>query len=947
MDKRQQLQHRFITKFESKSPDDQATYNHLKKNKRSPYSRKHTPSKSPDNRNKRNFIESLYSKYSHNIDNYYKQNKQNIILYGRDLDSHTPTKSLLEKIKGEQNNIIKGLNMKTLKYGNPIIEGNDKEQLPLTPLPKNINQIDEISKNDKNEFFKAERKAVMMRQVEYTRTPTRRKSNNHSLSPDTSTHTEEKRLVMLVKCIQKWWRYIKSKHVKQSTNSLKQNKRQTMIHNKTHKQHINEDGDVNVNDIRISSLVPGRNYNINSNSNGEHLVMSVKKKKKKTKMNKKYKGKQCVLNKMYYKLSNINKQEKCIMLIQNKIREGLLHKKREEFLDLLKKTTLYQEYMEMFNKKRKLVITNNEQVEIAGQEKEYDVVKMGSTFIINGKYYIELEKFNDDNHNNKSIDTKTNVNNSSNNKKKRYAISNENFCISSFNKRRSNRNSKKRFITISNQTNSVDIISLPKSTNINININNIIETQINTIEIKPLLNSTSTIPLIKPKNYSLTHTKTIFLSPSSVISKLTYLQHKIKLFQTKSTPTSFSHLQPLSLPTPQLPLSFICKIHQSQRISSSNFPLTVSSLHLTDSINLFHSQKNIIQSTSYMKPQPTNLKLLSQFSPTKPHLNRTRCQIRNQIITRNKSSDSAVSRCENLNLSINMHQLSKLHKLKAKRLPNVLSSLLNKRINSLYRNVFNLLKYYSPQQNVLFALLCIKRKVYMKGEFVLWKTKSQNQNIYFKKRATFTSITYHRTNTMNTISLRHSLLYAFNNCSSKIEKLINVIKLISYSDFFYRLVIVNLYLNGIDVYNNEIITYIKKGIDKGYMYTLWNVLVLGLKENEIELESKRSFVKYMKTFEKFNVTSRGMCGNKRIINALSIEGRSYLSGNNYNGYERVNSISVDDPNIYKKYHFGEADNEENYDEDISYTRTERGIGNGSGRNMQRRAIIMKNITLKK
>ena len=936
MDKRQQLQHRFITKFESKTPDDQASYNHLRKNKRSPHSRKHTPSKSPENRNKRNFIGSLYSKYSHNIDDYYKQNKQNIILYGRDKDSHTPTKSLLEKIKGEQNNIIKGLNMKTLKYGNPIIEGNDKEQLPLTPLPKNINQIDEISKNDKNEFYKAERKAVMMRQVEYTRTPTKRKSNKHSLSPDRLTHTEEKRLIMLVKCIQKWWRYVRRKRVKKG----KQSKRQTMMHNKTHKQCINEDVDVSsVNGMRVSSPVLGRNYNIN-NSNGEQSGMSVKKKKKKTKVNKKYKGKQYVLNKMHYKLNDIDKQEKSIILIQNKIREVLLHKKRGEFLDLLKKTNLYQEHMEVFNKKRKLVITNNEQVEIVGKEREYDVVKMGSTFIINGKYYIELETFNDDN--NKHRETKMSVNNnSSGRKKKRYTISNEQFCICSFNKRRSNRNSKKRLNTISNQTNTVDIISLPKSTNINININNIIETQINTIEIKPLLNSISPAPLIKPITPSLIHTKTMFISPSFIINKITYLQHKIKLYQTKST--SLSHIQPISLPTPLLPLSFIYKTHQYTRTPSLYFP---SILNSNDSSNHFHSQKNIIKSTSYMKPQPTNLKLLSQFSPTKQHLNRTRCQIRNQIITRNKSSDSAVSRCENLNLSINMHQLSKLHKLKAKRLPNVLSSILNKHINALYRNVFNTLKYYSPQLSVLCALLCIKRKVNIKSEFVLWKTKSQNQNIYFKKRATFTSVTYHRTNTMNTISLRHSLLYAFNNCSSKIEKLINVIKLISYSDFFYRLVIVNLYLNGIDVYNSEIITYIKKGIDKGYMYTLWNVLVLGLKENEIELESKRNFVKYMKTFEKFNMINKGISSNKGIMHTLSSGGRNCLGGSNYNGYERVNSISVDDPNIYKKYHFGEGDYEESiYDGDLSYIRTERGVG--SGRNMQRKAIIMKNISLKK
>ena len=937
MDKRQQLQHRFIMKFESKTSEDQATYNHLKKNKRSPYSRKNTPSKSPDNRNKRNFIESLYSKYSHNIDNYYKQNKQNIILYGRDLDSHTPTKSLLKKIKGEQNNVIKGLNMKTLKYGNPITEGNDKEQLPLTPLPKSINQIDEISKNDKNEFFKAERKAVMMRQVEYTRTPTKTKSNKHSLSPNRLTHTQEKRLVMLVKCIQKWWRYIKNKRPKQGTNSLKQNKRQTMINNKPSKQHLNHE-DVDVKEIRTSSPVLGRSYHINSN--GEHLVISVKKKKKKAKVNKKYKGHPLVVNKMYYKLQDIDKQEKSITLLQNKIRQVLLHKRRGEFLDLLKKTTLYQEYMEIFNKKRKLLVANSEQVEITGKAKEYDIVKMGSTFIINGKYYIELENFND---NNKHMETKPNASN----KNKRYEVSNENFCICSFNKRRSNGNSKKRLITISNQTNAVDIISLPKPTNINININNIIETQINTIEIKPLLNSTSPIPLIKPATISSTHTKTTFLSPSSTISKLSYLQRKIKLFQAKS---SFpSNLQPLSLPTPQLPLSFICKTRQSAMISYSNFPLTISSLNLTDTSYPFHSQKNIIKSTSYMKPQPTNLKLLSQFSLAKPHLNRTRCQIRNQIITRNKSSDSAVSRCENLNLSIDMHQLSKLHKLKAKRLPNVISSLVNKRINSLYRTVFNLLKYYSPQQNVLFALLCIKRKAYMKGEFGLWKSKSQNQNIYFKKRATCTSVTYRRTNTMSSLSLRHSLLYAFNNCSSKIEKLVNVIKLISYSDFFYRLVITNLYSNGIDVCNNEMITYIKKGIDRGYMYTLWNALVLGLKENEVEFENKRNFVNYMKTFEKFNValTHRGTSGDKDMMIALSVGGRNCSNEYNYNGYGRVNSISVDNPNIYKKYHFGEGDNEENFDGEIRYTRTERGIGSGSGRNMQRRAIIMKNITLKK
>ena len=234
MDKYKQLKVNFNKKFGMKNQtEDDNSYFTLINNPHYRASLNSPPQKAQDNTPKPSFIEELYSKYADNIENYYKHNKKNITLYGSAIYDNTLTNDLLSKIKDDQDNVIKGLNTKTLKYRNLTSNGNESKRIPLTPLPKNTNANNNnntmLLKHVKDDLYKAERKVVVMRQVEYTRVTVDNNNNNNEQhhknnnNNNNTTNVKELRVVkqnkqqknkydkmqlflIPVMLIQKWWR---------------------------------------------------------------------------------------------------------------------------------------------------------------------------------------------------------------------------------------------------------------------------------------------------------------------------------------------------------------------------------------------------------------------------------------------------------------------------------------------------------------------------------------------------------------------------------------------------------------------------------------------------------------------------------------------------------------------------------------------------------------------
>ena len=100
--------------------------------------------------------------------------------------------------------------------------------------------------------------------------------------------------------------------------------------------------------------------------------------------------------------------------------------------------------------------------------------------------------------------------------------------------------------------------------------------------------------------------------------------------------------------------------------------------------------------------------------------------------------------------------------------------------------------------------------------------------------------------------------------SFKKRRLINLLRTINkilYSDFYYRLILLYLFKNNLDLNSNILITFLNKGFKHKYLFTLNNALSLNLTQNSNYPESNHSFVNYISTIDKMNNPT-----NKDIIN---------------------------------------------------------------------------------
>jgi hypothetical protein len=543
MDKYKQLKVNFNKKFGMKNQtEDDNSYFTLINNPHYHASLNSPPQKTQDNNTpKPSFIEELYSKYADNIENYYKHNKKNITLYGSAIYDNTLTNDLLSKIKDDQDNVIKGLNTKTLKYRNLTSNGNESKRIPLTPLPKNTNANNNnntmLLKHVKDDLYKAERKVVVMRQVEYTRVTVDNNSNNNNNEQhhkninnnnNSTTNAKELRVVkrnkqqknkydkmqlflIPVMLIQKWWRR-KLAHKKIISN--------------------NNDNDI-VNESKIECLNCVRDKNVINymklffnmykwmqrmfitklkRNTFDKIVMCFRKKVIKAKKRKCKK----------YENEYNDEYLQSVKRIQNAVKRMIMMKKRKEFLMLIKQTTIYEEYMKNNNnnnssikkkkkkKKWKLKVINVEDIEIKGNayntnNNKYKsmLLKENDMFIINKNAYIEY-------HNDNKKEFKDNLNQTENditlNISER-SFTKENF---SFNlQRNDNNNNKIHSNIIDTNVSNINFIKQITYSNVDVQVNikakNVIDCKNNYFEITSI-----------PKQFNVIQTQTEFNSNISV-----------------------------------------------------------------------------------------------------------------------------------------------------------------------------------------------------------------------------------------------------------------------------------------------------------------------------------------------------------------------------------------------------------------------------------------------
>ena len=123
---------------------------------------------------KPNFIDNLYLKNKDEVNDFLENNKKTINLIGTKDISDITSSQAIETIKSNQKNWTDKI--PGLKYINPE-KNKYNEELTLTPLPeKKLGKLWE-NEQQKKEYDKAERKAKVMRTIEYTHAITDGKKN--------------------------------------------------------------------------------------------------------------------------------------------------------------------------------------------------------------------------------------------------------------------------------------------------------------------------------------------------------------------------------------------------------------------------------------------------------------------------------------------------------------------------------------------------------------------------------------------------------------------------------------------------------------------------------------------------------------------------------------------------------------------------------------------------
>ena len=111
--------------------------------------------------------------------------------------------------------------------------------------------------------------------------------------------------------------------------------------------------------------------------------------------------------------------------------------------------------------------------------------------------------------------------------------------------------------------------------------------------------------------------------------------------------------------------------------------------------------------------------------------------------------------------------------------------------------------------------------------------------------------------------------------SFKKRRLINLLRTINkiiYGKFYYRLILLCLFKNNLDLNSNILITFLNKRLNHKYLFTLYNAFSLNLTQKSNYPEFNHSLVKYISTIDKYNPT------NKEIINKylMKIQKTSFI-----------------------------------------------------------------------
>ncbi len=136
--------------------------------------------------------------------------------------------------------------------------------------------------------------------------------------------------------------------------------------------------------------------------------------------------------------------------------------------------------------------------------------------------------------------------------------------------------------------------------------------------------------------------------------------------------------------------------------------------------------------------------------------------------------------------------------------------------------------------------------------------------------------------------------------SFKKRRLINLLRTINkifYSEFYYRLILLYLFKNNLDLNSNILITFLNKGFNHKYLFTLYNALSLNLTQNSNYPESNHSFVNYISTIDKMNNPT-----NKEIINKYFNENPKQMiykkKSITNKSFDKKNNLSVDENDIH-------------------------------------------------
>ena len=174
----------------------------------------------------------------------------------------------------------------------------------------------------------------------------------------------------------------------------------------------------------------------------------------------------------------------------------------------------------------------------------------------------------------------------------------------------------------------------------------------------------------------------------------------------------------------------------------------------------------------------------------------------------------------------------------------------------------------------------------------------------------------------------------------KKKKIINLLKTINkivYGKFYYRLILLYLFKSNLDLNSNMLITFLNKGFNHKYLFTLYHALSLNLTKNSNYPESNHSLINYVSATDKMNNPN-----NKQIIN-------KYLNENPKIKIYKKKSFTKKSSNKYLNLSVDEFDKNlvnntfSNAGNDISLN----GTINNSFISQRPPAIISKEINLKK